>query len=417
MRGPGKVTYTQMLNRRGGIECDFTVTQLAEDRFWIVTGTAFGTHDRAWISSHAGEGVLVEDVTSRWACAGLWGPKARDILGPCTPDPLEFGYMNARSIVVGDVPVRAMRVTYVGELGWELYCPMEFGGALWRTLWEAGEPHGLVAGGYRAIDSLRLEKGYRVWGADITADDTPYEGGVGFAVKRDKTFIGSDALDDAARAAALLPRARRPALGGARQRAGARGRGDLRARDERRLRLHGRRVDRLRLPAGRARRARDRGRRRGVRGVDRRRGAPRAAVRSRRRTRARLESSGEMSTADTKALIEEAVANFQAEVPALKQLRLVIELELRGRGDIQLFRVEVPGPRITRDIASDAKVRLSVPRSHFNELAREGKVRHWREAFQSGTVKATGPAEILKLIQNVVEKQEERGRTRKLRAR
>ena len=94
----------------------------------------------------------------------------------------------------------------------------------------------------------------------------------------------------------------------------------------------------------------------------------------------------------------------------------MIELELRGRGDIQLFRVEVPGPRITRDIASDAKVRLSVPRSHFNELAREGKVRHWREAFQSGTVKATGPAEILKLIQNVVEKQEERGRTRKLRA-
>ena len=177
MRGPGKVTYTQMLNRRGGIECDFTVTQLSEDRFWIVTGTAFGTHDRAWITSHAGDGVLVEDVTSRWACAGLWGPKARDILGPCTPDPLEFGYMNARSIVVGDVPVRAMRVTYVGELGWELYCPMEFGGALWRTLWEAGEPHGLVAGGYRAIDSLRLEKGYRVWGADITPDDTPYEGG------------------------------------------------------------------------------------------------------------------------------------------------------------------------------------------------------------------------------------------------
>jgi glycine cleavage system aminomethyltransferase T/glycine/D-amino acid oxidase-like deaminating enzyme len=196
VRGPGKVTYTQMLNRRGGIECDFTVTQLDEDRFWIVTGTAFGTHDRAWISSHAGERVLVEDVTSRWSCAGLWGPQARAILGPCTPDPLDFGYMNARSIVVGDVPVRAMRVTYVGELGWELYCPMEFGAALWRTLWEAGEAHGLVAGGYRAIDSLRLEKGYRVWGADITPDDTPYEGGLGFAVKRDKTFIGSDALDD-----------------------------------------------------------------------------------------------------------------------------------------------------------------------------------------------------------------------------
>ena len=122
-----------------------------------------------------------------------------------------------------------------------------------------------------------------------------------------------------------------------------------------------------------------------------------------------------MSTADTKALIEEAVRNFQAEVPALAKLKLVIELELRGRGDIQLFRVEVPGPKVTKDIASDAKVRLSVPRSHFNELAREGKIRHWREAFESGTVKATGPQEILKLIQSVVERQEERGRTRKLR--
>jgi hypothetical protein len=124
-----------------------------------------------------------------------------------------------------------------------------------------------------------------------------------------------------------------------------------------------------------------------------------------------------MSTAETKSLIEEAVRNFQQEVPALQQLKLVIELELRGRGDIQLFRVEVPGPKVTRDIASDAKVRLSVPRSHFNELARDGKVRHWREAFESGTVKASGPPEILKLIQNVVEKQEERGRTRKLRTR
>jgi hypothetical protein len=124
-----------------------------------------------------------------------------------------------------------------------------------------------------------------------------------------------------------------------------------------------------------------------------------------------------MSTADTKALIEEAVANFQAEVPALKQLRLVIELELRGRGDIQLFRVEVPGPRITRDIASDAKVRLSVPRSDFNLLAREGTVRQWREAFETGHVAASGPPEILKLIQSVVERQEERTRTRKLRVR
>jgi hypothetical protein len=124
-----------------------------------------------------------------------------------------------------------------------------------------------------------------------------------------------------------------------------------------------------------------------------------------------------MSTADTKALIEDGIANFQKEVPALQKLKLVMELELRGRGDIQLFRVEVPGPKITKDIASDAKVRLSVPRSHFNELAREGSIRHWREAFESGTVRATGPAEILRLIASVVEKQEERTRSRKLRAR
>jgi hypothetical protein len=124
-----------------------------------------------------------------------------------------------------------------------------------------------------------------------------------------------------------------------------------------------------------------------------------------------------MATADTKALIEQAVRRFQAEVPALAQLKLVVELELRGRGDIQLFRVEVPGPKISKDIASDAKVRLSVPRSHFNELARDGSVRQWREGFQSGTVKATGPPEILKLIENVVVKQEERARSRKLRSR
>ena len=118
--------------------------------------------------------------------------------------------MTLRELAVGDVPVRALRVTYVGELGWELYCPMEFGGALWRTLWEAGEPHGLVAGGYRAIDSLRLEKGYRVWGADITPDETPYEGGLGFCVKLDKErFIGREALaaakDRGPRSAAVLP--------------------------------------------------------------------------------------------------------------------------------------------------------------------------------------------------------------------
>ena len=124
-----------------------------------------------------------------------------------------------------------------------------------------------------------------------------------------------------------------------------------------------------------------------------------------------------MSTADTKAQIEQVITDFQREVPALERLKLVFELELRGRGDIQLFRVEVPGPRITRDIASDAKVRLSIPRTEFNELAKDGSLRHWRECFETGHVKATGPPEILRLILSVVAKQEERTRTRKLKTR
>jgi glycine cleavage system aminomethyltransferase T/glycine/D-amino acid oxidase-like deaminating enzyme len=195
-RDVGAITYTQMLNPRGGIECDFTVTRLAADHFRIVTGTAFGRHDLAWIREHAPEdgSVRVEDVTSGYACLGLWGPSARDVLRPLTTDPLVFPYMRARELAVGNVPCLALRVTYVGELGWELYCPSEFGLALWDAIWDAGREHGLVAGGYKAIDSLRLEKGYRVWGTDITADDTPYEAGLGFAVKLDKDFVGKDAL-------------------------------------------------------------------------------------------------------------------------------------------------------------------------------------------------------------------------------
>jgi glycine cleavage system aminomethyltransferase T/glycine/D-amino acid oxidase-like deaminating enzyme len=196
-RAVGQITYTQMLNARGGIECDFTVTRVDEELFSIVTGTAFGNHDLSWIrrNAPADGSVRVSDVTSRWACFGLWGPRARDVLAPLTPDPLDFGYMTMRDLAVGDVPVRALRVTFTGELGWELYCPTEFGAALWRTLWEAGEPHGLAAGGYRAIDTLRLEKGYRVWAADITPDETPHEAGLGFCVANDKAFAGRDALE------------------------------------------------------------------------------------------------------------------------------------------------------------------------------------------------------------------------------
>jgi len=193
----GAITYTQMLNRRGGIECDFTVTRVEEELFSIVTGTAFGNHDLSWIRRHApADGsVRCSDVTARWACFALWGPRARDILAPLTDDALDFPYMRMRELAVGDVPVRALRVTFVGELGWELYCPTEYGAGLWRTLWEAGQAHGLRACGYRAIDALRLEKGFRVWAADITPDETPYEAGLGFCVKKDGTFMGSSALE------------------------------------------------------------------------------------------------------------------------------------------------------------------------------------------------------------------------------
>ena len=203
-REVGKITYTQMLNRRGGIECDFTVARLAEERFSIVTGTAFGNHDREWIRKHLPDSseVQVTDVTSQWSCFGVWGPRARELLAPLTPQDLSnqaFPYMTLRETTVGDVPVRALRVTFVGELGWELYCPTEYGLGLWRALWEAGESHGVVACGYRAIDSMRLEKGLRVWGADITPDETPYEAGLGFCVKLGKQggFIGREALAEA----------------------------------------------------------------------------------------------------------------------------------------------------------------------------------------------------------------------------
>ncbi|MGA2294903.1 MAG: FAD-dependent oxidoreductase [Acidimicrobiales bacterium] len=204
----GTLTYTQLLNPRGGVECDLTVARLAEERFRIVTGTAFGNHDRAWIQSHVGDDrVSIEDVTSRMACFALWGPRARDILQSRTDTDCSkeaFGYMKSRELNVGPVPCFAQRVTFVGELGWEIYCPSEYATALWDVLMEAGAPFGLTPGGYKAIESLRLEKGYRVWGSDVTSIDTPFEAGLGFAVRMDKgDFIGREALE------AMGPPARR----------------------------------------------------------------------------------------------------------------------------------------------------------------------------------------------------------------
>jgi 4-methylaminobutanoate oxidase (formaldehyde-forming) len=196
----GSVVYTQMLNPRGGIECDLSVIRRGPDRFMLVTGTAFGVHDRRWIESQAPTDgtVYVSELTSALSCFGLWGPRARDILQPLTKTSLaneDFPYLTARELGVGEVPCLAVRVTYVGELGWELYSPAEYGLRLWDTLWDAGQSHGLVAAGYRAIDALRLEKGYRAWATDLTPERTPDAAGLGFAVKLDKgEFLGRDAL-------------------------------------------------------------------------------------------------------------------------------------------------------------------------------------------------------------------------------
>ncbi len=206
-RGVGAVTYTQLLNSRGGIECDLTVTRQAEDRFFLVTGTAFGGHDGSWLQRHASDdgSVTIRDITSALACFALWGPAARAVLSPLTDDDLDFGYMTARPITVADVPLWALRVTYVGELGWELYAPPDLALHLWDAVVDAGLAHGLVCGGYRAIDSLRLEKAYRVWSSDITPDRDPLSAGLGFAVRIDKPggFLGRDAL---VRIAASSPR-------------------------------------------------------------------------------------------------------------------------------------------------------------------------------------------------------------------
>jgi glycine cleavage system aminomethyltransferase T/glycine/D-amino acid oxidase-like deaminating enzyme len=200
-RAVGSIVYTQLLDRRGGIQADLTVTRLAADAFLLVTGTAFANHDAAWLRRHLPDdgSVTLRDVTASRVCFGLWGPRARDILASLTRDDVSnegFPFLTAREISVGAVPVLALRVTYVGELGWELYAPTEYGRALWTTLWEAGAPLGMVAAGYRAIDALRLEKGYRVWSSDITPDENPFEAGLGFAVALDKAtgFLGRDAL-------------------------------------------------------------------------------------------------------------------------------------------------------------------------------------------------------------------------------
>jgi glycine cleavage system aminomethyltransferase T/glycine/D-amino acid oxidase-like deaminating enzyme len=201
-RPVGTVVYTQMLNGHGGIEADVTVTRTAEQDFRLVTGTASPRRDREWIRRHlpAGARVQIDDITGTEACYCLWGPAAGEILGPLCDDPetLEsLGFLRAARMMVGGVPVLAQRVTFVGEYGFELHTPAEFGLTLWDVLYAAGQPHGMLPAGYRALDCLRLEKGYRVWGTDLTPVTSPLQAGLGFAVALDKPppFIGRGALE------------------------------------------------------------------------------------------------------------------------------------------------------------------------------------------------------------------------------
>jgi 4-methylaminobutanoate oxidase (formaldehyde-forming) len=197
----GRIVYTAMLNEQGGFESDLTVTRLAEDAYLIVSGSAQSTRDRHWIARHIPEdsrAVLI-DVSGAYAVLGVMGPRSRALLGRLTDANLEnaaFPFGQSREIGVGRALVRASRITYVGELGWELYVPVEFAAGVYADLLDAGADLGLVDAGYYALESLRLEKAYRAWGRELTPDDTPAEAGLGFAVRLDKAapFLGREAV-------------------------------------------------------------------------------------------------------------------------------------------------------------------------------------------------------------------------------
>lgn len=200
-RPPGRIAYTQLLNSRGGIEADLTVARLSDDRFYVVTGTGFRTHDLAWIRDHLPSGARVDiaDVTEAWGTLSLMGPKARNVLAAATAADVSneaFPFGHVREIAVAGVKLRALRITYVGELGWELHVPLAETGRVFDALMLAGAVFGIRPVGYRALESLRLEKGYRAWSSDITPNDTPFEAGLGWAVKMraNTPFLGRAAL-------------------------------------------------------------------------------------------------------------------------------------------------------------------------------------------------------------------------------
>ncbi|MFT5112417.1 MAG: sarcosine dehydrogenase [Parasphingorhabdus sp.] len=200
-RPVGSIIYTQLLNNKGGIEADLTVTRIAQHEYYLVTGTGFSTHNFSWIDRNLDTqlDVQIDDVTSAWGVLSLMGPRARDVLQKLSQQDLSnevFAFATMRQINIAGAPVRAMRVSYTGELGWELHIPIECLLTVYERLMQAGEAYGIANAGYRAIESLRLEKGYRAWGADIGPDYTPLEAGLGWAVDLscDRQFIGRAAI-------------------------------------------------------------------------------------------------------------------------------------------------------------------------------------------------------------------------------
>jgi 4-methylaminobutanoate oxidase (formaldehyde-forming) len=203
--GPvGKLTYTQMLNSRGGIECDLTCARLADDLYYIVTGTGYRTHDGAWIRQHIPAGLDAElvDITEDYGTLSLFGPDARKVLEAVTSDDIShqgFAFGSVKNITIAGHTIYALRMTYVGELGWELHMPIAAAGDAFDAIFAAGQKFGIKPAGYRAIESLRLEKGYRAWGSDITPNDNPFEAGLGWAVKlkTGQKFLGREAMEKA----------------------------------------------------------------------------------------------------------------------------------------------------------------------------------------------------------------------------
>ncbi len=200
----GSVTYTQFLNEKGGVVADVTVTRLGKNHFRVITGASFIDSDLGWMQAHIkpGDGeVELRDMTDELVCIGMWGPQARKVLQKVTKDNVSnkaFPYMTAKYLNIKGASVLAKRVTYVGELGWELYVEPAWAVQVWDALWDAGKEFGIIAGGYKVLDSLRLEKGYRYYSADVTMLENPYEAGLGFCVHLNKgDFIGRKALRQA----------------------------------------------------------------------------------------------------------------------------------------------------------------------------------------------------------------------------